>query len=64
MISAAPPANEDERPGSEEAQPAPDVSSDRVPAPEAEPGERLDKAKTRPLEIQDIENLEDDAKGG
>lgn len=47
-----------------EAQPAPDVSSDRVPATDAERGDSLDKAKTAPLEIQEIESLEDDAKGG
>lgn len=48
----------------EEAQQAPDVSSDRVPATDAEPEGSLDKVKTAPLGIQEIENLEDDAKGG
>jgi hypothetical protein len=42
----------------------PDVSSDRVPATDAEPEGSLDRVKTAPLNIQDIENLEDDAKGG
>jgi hypothetical protein len=45
-------------------QQAPDVSSDRVPATDAEPEGSLDRVKTAPLNIQDIENLEDDAKGG
>jgi hypothetical protein len=43
---------------------APDVSSDRVPATDAEPEGSLDRVKTAPLGIQEIENLEDDAKGG
>jgi hypothetical protein len=43
---------------------APDVSSDRVPATDAEPEGSLDNVKTAPLGIQEIENLEDDAKGG
>jgi hypothetical protein len=43
---------------------APDVSSDRVPATDAEPEGSLDQAKTAPLGIQEIENLEDDSKGG
>ena len=45
-------------------QQAPDVSSDRVPATDAEPEGSLDKVKTAPLGIQEIENLEDDSKGG
>ena len=45
-------------------QAAPDVSSDRVPSTDAEPEGSLDKVKTAPLGIQEIENLEDDAKGG
>ena len=45
-------------------QPAPDVSTDRVPATDAEPEGSLAKVKSAPLGIQDIENLEDDAKGG
>ena len=45
-------------------QPTPDVSADRVPATDAEPEGSLDKVKSAPLGIQDIENLEDDAKGG
>ena len=47
-----------------EGQPAPDVSSDRVPATDAEPEGSLDRVKSAPLGIQEIENLEDDAKGG
>jgi hypothetical protein len=47
-----------------DAPPAPNVSSDRVPATDAEPEGSLDKAKTAPLGIQEIENMEDDAKGG
>lgn len=42
----------------------PDVSSDRVPATDAEPEGSLDRVKTAPLGIQQIEDLEDDAKGG
>ena len=64
MISAPQPADEDKRLSSDRAQPAPDVSSDRVPAKDAEPGDSPDKNKTAPLEIREIENLEDDAKGG
>jgi len=45
-------------------QPKANVSSDRVPATDAEPEGSLDKVKTAPLGIQEIENLEDDAKGG
>ena len=63
MISGPQPADEEKRLG-DKPQPAPDVSSDRVPAPNAESGDSRDKAKTAPLEIQEIENLEDDAKGG
>ena len=48
----------------QEVQAAPNVSSDRVPATDAEPEGSLDKVKTAPLGIQEIENLEDDAKGG
>lgn len=44
-------------------QPA-NVSSDRVPATDAEPEGSLDKVKTGPLGIQEIEKMEDDAKGG
>jgi hypothetical protein len=47
-----------------DAEQPPDVSSDRVPATDAEPEGSLDKAETAPLGIQQIENLEDDAKGG
>lgn len=43
---------------------APDVSSDRVPSTDAEPEGSLAKEKTAPLGIREIENLEDDAKGG
>ncbi len=57
------PKNEDNDEG-EVAQQAPDVSSDRVPATDAEPEGSLDKVKTAPLGIQEIETLEDDAKGG
>jgi hypothetical protein len=53
-----------EDPGADEEQQPPDVSSDRVPATDAEPEGSLDKAKIAPLGIQEIENLEDDAKGG
>ena len=42
----------------------PDVNSDRVPATDAEPEGSLDCVKTASLGIQEIENLEDDAKGG
>ena len=45
-------------------QAAPDVDSDRVPATDAEPEGSLDRVKSGPLGIQQIENLEDDAKGG
>lgn len=48
----------------QQAQAAPNVSSDRVPATDAEPEGSLDRVKTAPLGIQEIENLEDDAKGG
>lgn len=48
----------------DEPQQPPDVSSDRVPSTDAEPEGSLEKAKTAPLGIQEIENLEDDAKGG
>ena len=48
----------------ERPQQPPDVDSDRVPATDAEPEGSLEKAKTAPLGIQEIENLEDDAKGG
>ena len=64
MISGPLPANEDKRLASDEGQPAPDVSADRVPPPDPKGVDSLDKAKTAPLEIQEIENLEDDAKGG
>ena len=47
-----------------ETQAQPNVNSDRVPATDAEPEGSLDKVKTAPLGIQEIENLEDDAKGG
>ena len=40
-----------------------DVISDRVPS-DAESKGNPDRAKTSPLEIQEIESLEDDAKGG
>jgi hypothetical protein len=40
------------------------VSSDRVPATDAEPEGSLDKVKTAPLGIEEIENQEDDSKGG
>src|SRR5688500_12376473 len=44
---------------------APDVSADRtVPAREAEAGRRPHPARTAPLGIKEIENLEDDAMGG
>lgn len=48
----------------EQDQPAPDVDSDRVPATDAEPEGSLDRVDATPLGIQDIENLEDDSKGG
>jgi hypothetical protein len=48
----------------EEVQAAPDVTSDRVPATDTAPEGSLARAKTAPLGIQEIENLEDDAKGG
>ena len=43
---------------------AANVESDRVPATDAEPEGSLDKVKTGPLGIQEIEKMEDDAKGG
>ena len=44
---------------------APDVSSDRiVPSTDAEPEGSLDRVKSAALGIQQIEDLEDDAKGG
>ena len=42
---------------------APDVRSDRVAA-DANPGEKPAEPRSAPLRIQEIENLEDDAKGG
>ena len=43
----------------------PDVSSDRgVPAKVAEPGRAPEKPRRPPLEIKEIEELEDDAPGG
>lgn len=43
----------------------PDVPSDRVvPSTDAEPEGCLDHVKSAPLGIQQIEDLEDDAKGG
>jgi hypothetical protein len=43
----------------------PNVDSDRrVPATDAEPEGSLDNVKSKPLGIQQIEELEDDAKGG
>ena len=47
-----------------EGQAMPDVSSDRAPAPDAEPEGAYEPGKTAPLGIKDIENLEDDSKGG
>jgi hypothetical protein len=44
-------------------QPEPDVSSDRVPAADTPP-EAGRRGKSAPLDIREIENLEDDAKGG
>ena len=49
---------------SNSSQAAPDVDSDRVPSTDAEPEGSLDRVKSAPLGIQEIENLEDDAKGG
>jgi hypothetical protein len=44
---------------------APDVGSDRiVPSTDAEPEGSLDRVKSAALGIQQIEDLEDDAKGG
>jgi hypothetical protein len=43
----------------------PDADSDRiVPSTDAEPEGSLDRVKSAPLGIQQIEDLEDDAKGG
>jgi hypothetical protein len=42
---------------------APDVSSDRAVA-DGDSRAAIDRKKNSPLEIQEIENLEDDAKGG
>ena len=47
-----------------EVQQAPDVSSDRSAATDAKPEGGLDRVKKAPLAIKDIENLEDDSKGG
>jgi hypothetical protein len=48
----------------EQTQP-PDVNADRlVPASDAPVPEGSDASKKPPLAIRDIENLEDDAKGG
>jgi hypothetical protein len=52
------------RPPEGKTEQAPDVSSDRVPATDAEPEGSLERVKAGPLGIQEIENLEDDAKGG
>lgn len=59
----APGASANERPFEHESQ-APDVNSDRVPSTDAEPEGSLDRVKSAPLGIKEIENLEDDAKGG
>lgn len=48
----------------DEPQAAPDVDSDRVPSTDAEPEGSLDHVKSAPLGIQEIENLENDARGG
>ena len=43
----------------------PDADSDRiVPSTDAEPEGSLDRVKSEPLGIQQIEDIEDDAKGG
>lgn len=54
--------NSDPTPGPPD-QPAPDVNSDRVPAADTST-EAGRHEKSAPLEIREIENLEDDAKGG
>jgi hypothetical protein len=46
------------------ATPKSNVSSDRVPATDAEPEGSLEKVKTAPLGIEEIENQEEDSKGG
>ena len=43
---------------------APAIRADRVPATDAEPEGSIDKVEAASLGIQEIENLEDDAKGG
>jgi hypothetical protein len=48
----------------EQGQAAPDVSSDRVPATDTKPEGGSSRVKSPPLAIREIENLEDDAKGG
>jgi hypothetical protein len=43
----------------------PDVGSDRaVPAKDGAPGRAPDERRSRPLAIEEIEDLEDDAPGG
>ena len=53
------PANDEK-----EAQQAPDVSSDRAPPADAKPQGNPNAVKKPPLAIEEIEDLEDDAKGG
>ena len=45
-------------------QQAPDVSSDRVPATDAEPEGSLDRVRSGPLGITEIVNMADDSRGG
>jgi hypothetical protein len=55
----------DQEPVTDRRRAKPDVDSDRrVPATDAEPEGSLDRVKSKPLGIERIEDLEDDAKGG
>ena len=54
----------DEKLRGQEGQQAPDVSSDRSAPAGGKPGGKPEVAKTPPLKIREIEDLEDDAKGG
>jgi hypothetical protein len=57
--------NERTRPDTQtESQQAPDASSDRATDKDANREGRQDRDKRAPLEIKEIENMEDDAKGG
>ena len=60
-----PATKRNDSPASTDSPAKPDVSSDRiVPSTDAEPEGSLDRVKSKPLGIEQIEDLEDDAKGG